>query len=258
MSDKSVRALLRPLPIVAGCLLLVAFPAFPSRLLNSQAVTEAEKVTQEELVRRTQALFDAVAGGDQAPWKLYFADDAMMFDEKGRSMDKTALVADVTPLPKGYSGTIKVKNPQSRIVGTTAILAYDSDEIEIVYGQKMTARYHETDTWLYRDGRWQIVAAQVLRYYEDPAAATVEPARLDEYVGTYELAAGITMTVSCDGNQLFAQRGSGTKTKLMLESPDLFFRPGMEGRRLFRRDPGGKVDALIDRRNNEDLIWKKL
>jgi hypothetical protein len=226
---------------------------------SGRAATETEKITQEELVQRTQALFDAVAAGDQAPWKLYFADDAMMFDEKGRSMDKIALVADVTPLPKGYSGTIKVVNPQSKIVGTTAILAYDSDEIEIVFGQKMTARYHETDTWLYRAGRWQIVAAQVLRYYEDPAAAAVDPARLEDYVGTYELAPGITMTVSREGSQLFAQRGSsGSKTKLMPESPDLFFRPGIEGRRLFRRDPSGKVDALIDRRNNEDLIWRKI
>jgi len=245
----------RPFLILAACLFVFAFPR---GVRSSRAAVDTEKITQEELVRRTQALFDAVAGGDQTPWKLYFADDAMMFDEKGRSMDKAALVADVTPLPKGYSGTIKVTNPQSRIVGTTAIFAYDSDEVEIAYGQKMTARYHETDTWLYRDGRWQIVAAQVLRYYEDPAATTVDPARLDDYVGTYELAPGITMTVSRDGNQLFAQRGSGgTKTKLMPESPDLFFRPGIEGRRLFRRDPGGKVDALIDRRNNEDLIWRK-
>jgi hypothetical protein len=255
MSDKSRRARRRrPFLVLAACLFVFVFPRGVRSL---HAAVDTEKITQEELVRRTQALFDAVAGGDQAPWKLYFAEDAMMFDEKGRSMDKDALVADVTPLPKGYSGTIKVTNPQSRIVGTTAILAYDSDEIEIVYGQKMTARYHETDTWLYREGRWQIVAAQVLRYYEDPAAGTIDLARLDDYVGTYELAPGIVMTVSRDGKQLYAQRSSGTKTKLMPESPDLFFRPGIEGRRLFRRDPGGRVDALIDRRNNEDLIWRK-
>ena len=71
-------------------------------------------ITQAELVRRTQELFDSVAGGDQTPWKKYFAADALYFDEKGRSMDKTALVADVSPLPTGYSGSIKIVNPQSR------------------------------------------------------------------------------------------------------------------------------------------------
>ena len=222
------------------------------------AGADTEKITQEELVRRAQELADSVAAGNQTPWKLYYADDALYFDEKGRSMDKAALIADVTPLPKGYSGTIKVLNPQSRIVGTTAILAYDQDETEIIYGQKQKARYHETDTWMYRDGRWQIVATQVLRYYEDPAAGTLDPLRIDDYVGNYELAPDLTITVTRDGNQLYAQRKGGTKTVLLLESPDLFFRPGVEGRRLFRRAPDGKVDALIDRRNNEDVIWRKI
>jgi hypothetical protein len=57
----------------------------------------------DELVRRTQELFDTVAIGNQGPWKQYFAEDAMYFDEKGHSMDKPALVADIKPLPKGYS-----------------------------------------------------------------------------------------------------------------------------------------------------------
>jgi hypothetical protein len=37
----------------------------------------------------------------------------MFFDEKGRNMDKASLIADLAPLPKSYSGTIKVVNPQS-------------------------------------------------------------------------------------------------------------------------------------------------
>ena len=32
-------------------------------------------ITQEELVRNTQEMFDSVAAGDQAPWKRYFAED---------------------------------------------------------------------------------------------------------------------------------------------------------------------------------------
>ncbi len=42
------------------------------------------------------------------------------------------------------------------------------------------------------------------------------------------------------------------------KAPDLFFRPGVEGRRLFHRGANGRVDALIDRRNNQDVVWKKL
>src|SRR5579872_945675 len=113
-----------------------------------------EEITQGELVRRTQELFDSVPPGDQAPWKKYFADDCMFFDEKGRNMNKSALLADLTPMPPGYSGSIKIGKVQSHIRGHLAILSYDMDEKETIFGQDMTARYHETDTWLRRNGQW--------------------------------------------------------------------------------------------------------
>ena len=222
------------------------------------ALAEPNKITQEELVRRTQELVDSIAVGNRTLWKTYFAEDAVYTDETGKTMDKPALVANVSPLPKGYSGTIKVVKPQSRIVGQTAVLSYDLDETETIFGQVLHARYHGTDTWLWRDGRWQIVAGQLLRFYEDPAIGTIDPAHLDDFVGTYELAPGVSLTVSREGSQLYSKRGDAPKTLLQPESPDLFFRPDIEGRRLFRRNDSGKVDALIDRRNNEDLVWRKL
>jgi len=215
-------------------------------------------ITQDELVRRAQEIVDAVAVGDRRPFEKYFAPDSMIFDEKGHGMDKKAFVADQSPLPPGSTGSIKVINPQSRILGDTAILSYDLDETETIFGQENKARYHETDTWMRRDGEWQIVAEQVLRYYEDPVPGKADVKKYPEYVGTYELAPGTTLVVSADGGDLFAQRTGRTKDQLIPEAADIFFRKGVEGRRLFRRDEKGKVDALIDRRNNEDLIWKKI
>ncbi len=216
------------------------------------------RISQDELVRRTQELVDAVAPGDQAPWNKYFADDAMFFDERGENMNKKELVAGITPLPQGYSGTIKVANAKSHIQSDVAILSYDLSEIEIVYGQKETARYHETDTWMRRNGQWQIAAGQVLRYYEDPAAGEADERAFGDYVGTYEAAPEKTMTVSKEGEQLFLQRGDRPKAELIPEAGPIFFRKGVEGRIIFRRGATGKVDELIDRRNNEDVVWKKV
>jgi hypothetical protein len=215
-------------------------------------------ITQDELVSNEQALFDAAASGDQEPWKQYFADDSMYFDEKGRSMDKAALVKDVTPLPPGYSGAIKVVNPKSNMQGDTAVLSYDLNETETTFGQNMTARYHGTDTWMYRNGKWQIVAGQMLRYYEDPAPGKGDVKKYADYAGTYELAPGKTQIVLVRGGGLYAQRGDSPEVELVPEAADIFFRKGVEGRRLFRRDDSGRVDAMIDRRNNEDVVWKKI
>src|SRR5213082_1231139 len=78
-------------------------------------------ITQDELVRRTQELYDAIVPGNQAPWKQYFADDCIFADEKGRIFDKPKMIAHSAPLPAGFSGTIKIVNAQSRIIGNTAI-----------------------------------------------------------------------------------------------------------------------------------------
>jgi hypothetical protein len=234
---------------LAMAALIVAFSSCTSR----HHIT----ITQDELVRRTQEMFDAVALGDQAPWLKYFADDSMYFDEKGRSMDKAALVKDVTPLPPGYSGSITLVNARSRIIGDTAILTYDLNEKETIFGQDMTARYHGTDTWMYRNQRWQIVAGQMLRYYEDPAPGKADSGKYAAYSGTYELAPGVTQTISVRNGALYAKRGDRPEQKLVPEAADIFFRRGEEGRRLFIRVAGGKVDTMIDRRNNEDVVWKK-
>jgi len=237
---------------------LMCFMVFMVMGMTACSRGRGPTITQGELVRRTQEIFDATAAGNRVPFEKYYAPDCMVFDEKGRNMDKKAFVADQTPLPPGFSGAIKLVNPQSRILRNVAILSYDLNETETIFGQNMWARYHATDTWVRRNGQWQIIAEQALRYYEDPAPGKPEVKKYPEYAGTYQLTPGITLTVSAEGKELFSQRAGRGKEVLVPEAPDIFFRRGVEGRRLFRRDEKGKVDALIDRRNNEDVVWRKI
>jgi hypothetical protein len=244
--------------LISSVMKLVLVIIFATALVHAADVP----LTQDELVRRTQELYDAIVPGNQAPWKKYFADDCIFADEKGRTLDKAKLIADITPLPAGYSGTIKIANVQSRIIGETAILSYDANETETIFGQNLTARYHVTDTWLQRNGNWQIVASQAHRYYEDPAIGRIDPKKFADFIGTYELAPGQTRLVTAEGENLFVERKGkkeqlNKKEQLFPETSELFFRKGVEGRILFRYDANGKIDALIDRRNNEDVVWTK-
>ena len=92
--------------------------------------------------------------------------------------------------------------------------------------------------------------------YEDPAIGRADPAKFAEFTGTYELGEGQARKVFAEGGNLFVER-KGKREQLLPESSDVFFRKGVEGRILFRTGASGKVDALIDRRNNEDVIWQK-
>jgi hypothetical protein len=229
-------------------LLLLAF--------SMACASSQSRISQAELILKTQALFDAVAPGDKAPWQSTLAEDAMYTDELGKSMTKKELLDSLHPLPKGYSGNIKVVNGKSHIEGNVAIFSYDMDESETIFGQALTARYHATDIWMLREGSWQIAAGQVLRYYEDPAAGKGDVSKYQTYAGTYELAPGSQATVSVADGKLYLER-NGKKDELIPEAGEVFFRKGVEGRRLFKTGADGKVEAMIDRRNNEDVVWKK-
>jgi uncharacterized protein DUF4440/uncharacterized protein DUF3471 len=237
--------------IISSALTLTFF------LFQGFAHAEHSTITLAELQQRTQQLWDAVAPGSKRPWEEMVADDAMILDETGHDMDKNALLATISKLPPGYSGSIQIVDAKVRFAPKVAILSYNANETETVFGAVLHARYHMTDTWLYRNRRWQIVASQVLRYYEDPEAVELKPEQLDEYVGRYQLAPGNVLVITRRGEQLYAERESAKPYPLMAECVDLFFRPGAEGRRLFHRDTEGRVDAMIDRRNNEDLQWKR-
>jgi hypothetical protein len=227
-------------------------------LALTTACAARHRISEGELVARTQTLLDAVISGDKRPWRETYADDAMLFDERGRMADKKAIVADIEPLPKGYSGSIKLVRAKSHIDRDVAILSYDSDETQGVFGQNLTARYHATDTWLYRDGRWQIAASQLLRYYEDPAEGHGDVAKYPEYAGTYELAPGVVSSVSADAGKLYLEAPRRAKVELVPEACDIFFVRGVEGRRLFQRGPDGRVGVMLQRRNNEDVVWRKI
>src|SRR2546425_12522300 len=127
-----------------------------------------------------------------------------------------------------------------RVGSTTrfAILSYDANEAETIFGQKLSARYHITDTWLRRDGTWQIIASQAHRYYEDPAVGKADPKKFADYIGTYELAPGQTRSVFAEGDKVFIDR-NGKKEQLFPETSEIFFRKGVEGRILFRCEATG-------------------
>jgi len=83
-----------------------------------------------------------------------------------------------------------------------------------------------------------------------------DPKKFADFIDTYELAPGQTRSITAEDGKLFVER-KGKKEELLPETSDLFFRKGVEGRILFHYNAKDKVDTLIDRRNNEDVVWAK-
>jgi len=220
--------------------------------------SSADVATEKELMRIAQELYDAVAIGNKAPWEKYVADDVIYTDENWHILTKKDLVDGLSPLPKGYSGSIRMANVQSRINGDAAVLSYRALEEEYVFGQKLAPIYLVTDTYFKRNGRWQMVASHVIVMPSERQTVVVNPKLYESIVGQYELTPEVTYTITLEGEKLIGQRSGRAKEELVPADNNTFFRKGtIRGEKVFGRDASGRVTAMLDRRENNDLTWKK-
>jgi hypothetical protein len=235
-------------------LILSSLGMAQSTVQNSSAST-----TEQELKRIAQQLLDAVASGDKAVWEKYVADDVIYTDENWSILTKKQLLDSLSPLPKGYSGSVRIANVQSRINGDSAVLSYRVLEEEFIFGQRITPIYLATDTYFKRDGRWQLIASHVIVIPSERKPIAVNPTLYKSIVGEYELAPGVIYTIAVEDDKLIGQRTGRAKEELLPADENTFFTKGtIRGEKVFVRDTGGRVTQMLDRRENNDLVWKKI
>ena len=224
------------------------------------ATQHSRDATVERLKRAMQELLDAIAPGDVAVWRKYLAEGCIFTDEEGNVKTKAELLDELKPLPKGYVGSIKMGEPKVFAQDNVIVMTHrDREELEL-YGQKLVTWFHLTDTWArQQDGQWRLVAAHVSAIPNERKPIAVSPNKLDEYVGQYDLAADVSYTVTREGERLFGQRTGRAKEELLPLCADTFYRKGVwRGEKIFERDGKGKVVRMLDRRENNDLVWSKV
>ena len=213
-----------------------------------------------QLKRATQELLDAIATGDKIVWQRYLAEGSIYADEEGRVLTKDELLQELNPLPKGYVGSIKIGDTKVLVQDNVVVLSHrDREELEL-YNQKIVTYFHMTNTWAkQRDRQWQLVATQVMAIPNERRPASIDPKSLDAYVGQYELAPQVAYVITREGDRLFGQRTGRAKEELLSLCTDVLYRKGSwRGEKVFERDAQGRVVRMLDRRENNDLVWKKV
>jgi hypothetical protein len=238
---------------VLSALLRITLPMGCSIVLSGCATTPPRV---EGLEGITQTMANAVAPGDAAVWDR-FTDAAFVYvTEDNEVKDKAAVLADLHPLPPGFSGRITIEEFRARQFDGFAVTTYTMAETETVEGQVLHARYRETDTWSSRDGQWRLVAAQVMAVNKDPPA--VPPSSLTQYAGTYFRSLATSIVLRPDGEHLIVERRGRPPYVLLAEAPDVFFQPGKpRTRQVFFRAADGTIAGFAERREGEDLLWRR-
>lgn len=207
---------------------------------------------------KDQALLDAIAPGDRKVWDAALAPDAMYVDENGLLMNRADFMKQLDPLPPGASGTLRISWYSANITGDLAIVIHIDDEQENYHGQMLSARYLMTETWRRESGDWKLHLIHAYAILKDPPAATLPPKDLEEYAGRYSGGSDLVYLIQWDGKQLVGGRLGRSLTPLRVELRDVLFVAGQpRTRKIFQRDATGKITGFVDRREGEDLVWKR-
>ena len=78
-----------------------------------------------------------------------------------------------------------------------------------------------------------------------PAAVSLPAATLDSYVGVYAFKPDFQMTVTRDGERLYAQAGTQPRFRIYPSSPTEFFFKAVDAQITFQADASGKVTRLV-------------
>jgi hypothetical protein len=226
--------------------------------ITGRAATRPDDDAARELRRICQELLDAVAPGDVAVWKKYLDDRLLRVDENGKVQTKNDLLGELAPLPPGLKGSAVIDRFQAQIHGNVAVAAYEIQESLDYHGQPLHSRFRTSDTWIKTRDGWRLIAEQVAAVLKDPPAISLSQAQLCALDGTYSLTADTDVTVQCSERGLSMLRPGRPAAEYLPETADVFFLPGQpRSRRLFVRDAAGKVIAMLDRREGEDIRWTR-
>jgi hypothetical protein len=210
------------------------------------------------LKAKMQALMDAVVPGDKTPWIATLDKRFTSTDESGEVSNHDQMIALVTPLPKGSSGTITVTDWKATIFGDSAVSTELDDEHEDFHGQKLHALYRQTSTWLKEAGDWKLVATQTIALRQDPPAVTLPGAITDAYVGRYRGGPDYVVEITKQNGHLYNATNGGKAVEIKAEIADVLFTPGApRTRKLFQRDATGNVAGFLSRREERDVVFTK-
>ncbi len=213
----------------------------------------------DTLRAHTQALLDAVTNGDRGVWEREVDPDIVYVSEDGTVETKASLLAQITPLPAGITGSLAIGRFEVHAWGDTAVVLHVDEETESYFGHPLHAQYLNVATWRYRGGAWKLVAQQVLASQQDPPATALPAGELDAYVGTYALTDTIHVAIARDGDHLVATRSERKPQDLRAETRDVFFAPGRpRSRTIFQRDAGGAITGYAERREGRDVVWRRI
>jgi ketosteroid isomerase-like protein len=212
---------------------------------------------EQELRKLENEWLSTYISGDRATYDRIVADDFTGTDESAVNRAKEQDRALLPSVPVVNSIAVN-DEMQVRLYGETAIVT-GRIVTKVKAGDRelhgFTTRF--TDTWLKRQGRWQIVARHYSRVPIERKAVKLDAKIFDDYLGEYEPAPGFNFTVFKEGDRLWGQNPGQPKIELHPESEIVFFMKEIPALFIFLRNEKGQVSQMIIIQDGRVTLAKK-
>jgi len=224
------------------------------------AQTPADKRVEQELLKITRELINTSLRGDKSAFERYTADTYIETDFNGAITTRAKVLENFLTPPPSMKPTLELQDVQVHVYGDTAVMSSRGIYRAEANGQKITNSFRETDVWLRRDGRWQLIASHGSEIPPERVAVKVDPKIYDAYVGEYEMSPGLVFTVTRDGDKLMGQwTGSKKLHELLAQNETTFFIKGDTDLNIFVKDEKGQITHILIRSlNGQEIKAKKI
>lgn len=225
---------------------ILIFVAFHSAMSQTKDAPPVQNNVERELRKLEDEWLNSYRTGDKAAFDRIVADDFTGTDESAKVRNKTQERELVQVQPSAAGVTLSNEEVQFRVYEDTAV-ATGRIVSKLQSGGESTINFQSrfTDTFLKRQGRWQVVARHYSRVPPERVAIKLDSKLFDNYAGQYELAPNVFFTVTKEGDSLIGQAAGQPKIELHAESEISFFLKEVPAQILFLRDEKGQVARLI-------------
>ena len=141
---------------IIGALVVISFSSFGASAQQNSALMPAEV----EVRKLERAWLDAYEKRDVVAMTAIVADDFTITFSDGSIQTKPQIIESLRR-PGGSTSKFTTENVQSRVYGDTVVLIGLVISEWKQNGQPMSDRSRYTDTYVKRNGKWQVVASHL-------------------------------------------------------------------------------------------------
>src|SRR5882672_4204376 len=147
-------------------LILACILSLPNLILNQKPSVRCDDSgsssgpVSEELKKLDRELDDASERGDKTVFQRVLAEEMINISSEGTINKKADVLADVQPTKAGTKLSISAADIQIYSFGDTAIISSNKTAKWERSKGSNSDQYRETNTYLRKDGRWQLISSQ--------------------------------------------------------------------------------------------------